>query len=222
MNNNLAHWNKLSQVPTDRLKTIGFGYLKGKSDINPQWRIMAMTEAFGVIGFGWNYRIVRTWSEKGEDGQVMCFAEVAVKVKIDGEWGEEFSGIGGSMICELAGGKVKSNDEGYKMATTDALGVALKFVGVAASIYLGDFNGSKYLKAADETALVQPPAPQPARPQPPVGKAPCTENAFQQALNRILAGEIELAKKVKDSFALTEDQIQRLIAAETQAMAGAA
>jgi hypothetical protein len=71
------------------------------------------------------------------------------------------------------------------------------------------------------TRTQQQPAQQPA-PRPPVGKAPCTENAFQQALNRILAGEAVLGRQVRDTFALTEDQIQRLIAAETQAMAGAA
>ena len=142
---NLDYWNKVKQPPQNALKRIEFGYLKGKSDINPQWRLMAMTQAFGTVGHGWTYRIVRTWSENGSDGAVMCFAEVAVKTKIDGEWGEEFYGIGGSEIIEVAKVKPKSNDEGYKKATTDALGVAFKAVGVAADIYFGNYDGSKYL-----------------------------------------------------------------------------
>lgn len=148
-NDNLNVWNLVKQTPNDFLKKIEYGYLKGKSDINPQWRLMAMTQAFGVVGHGWTYRIVRTWSETGADGQVMAFSEVAVKTKINGEWGEEFFGTGGSTIVELAKGILKSNDEGYKMATTDALSVAFKAVGVAADIYLGNFDGSKYKREID-------------------------------------------------------------------------
>lgn len=149
-NDNLKVWNMVKQPNQTVLKKIDYGYLKGKTDINPQWRLMAMTQAFGLVGHGWTYRITRTWSEKGLDGQMMAFAEVAVKTKYEGEWGEEFYGIGGSMIAELAKGVVKSNDEGYKMAVTDALSVAFKAVGVAADIYLGNYDGSKYLRDTSE------------------------------------------------------------------------
>ena len=40
--------------------------------------------------------------------------------------------------------RAKPNDEGYKMAITDALGTAMKVIGVAADIYRGNFDGSKY------------------------------------------------------------------------------
>lgn len=150
MKDNLEIWNFVKRPPQTVLKKIEFGYLKGKSDINPQWRLMAMTQAFGMVGHGWTYRIVRTWSETGADGQVMAFSEVAVKTKMNGEWGEEFYGTGGSTIVELSKGNLKSNDEGYKMATTDALSVAFKAVGIAADIYLGCFDGSKYTKDIEE------------------------------------------------------------------------
>ena len=150
MSINLKIWNDIKRPPSSVLKKIDFGYLKGKSDINPQWRLMALTQASGVVGHGWTYRIVRTWSETGGDGQVMAFSEVAVKTKLNGEWGEEFFGTGGSTIVELSKGNLKSNDEGYKMATTDALSVAFKAVGVAADIYLGNYDGSKYLRDTSE------------------------------------------------------------------------
>lgn len=147
--NNLKIWNDVKQTPSNFLKKIEFGYLKGKSDINPQWRLMAMTQAFGPVGHGWTYRIVRTWSEAAPSGSIMCFAEVAVKTKFEGAWGEEFSGIGGSEIVEIAKGQLKASDEGYKKAVTDALGVAFKAVGVAADVYLGNYDGSKYLYEYD-------------------------------------------------------------------------
>lgn len=37
------------------------------------------------------------------------------------------------------------------MATTDALSVAMKMLGVAAEIYLGNFDGSKYKTSASPT-----------------------------------------------------------------------
>ncbi len=58
---NLQIWNAVKQTPSNFLKKIEFGYLKGKSDINPQWRLMAMTQAFGPVGHGWTYRIVKLW-----------------------------------------------------------------------------------------------------------------------------------------------------------------
>lgn len=149
MSDNLKIWNAVKQVPPIFLKPIGFGKLKGKSDINPQWRIMAMTQAFGVVGHGWTYRIVRTWNESAPDGSVMCFAEVAVKTKIDGEWGQEFGGIGGSNSIEKNKNGLVANDDGYKMAVTDALSVAFKAVGIAADIYMGNYDDSKYQYKAD-------------------------------------------------------------------------
>jgi hypothetical protein len=37
-----------------------------------------------------------------------------------------------------------NSDEAFKMATTDALSVALKMIGVASAIYEGKWDGSKY------------------------------------------------------------------------------
>lgn len=150
---NLSVWKKVSKTPPVFLREITSGNLKGKHDINPQWRLMAMTQAFGMVGHGWTYRIVRTWSEqstalakdkKSPDPTMMVFVEVAVKTKINGEWGEEFYGIGGSQIVQQFNNYSSANDEGYKMALTDALSVAFKAVGVAADIYFGNFDGSKY------------------------------------------------------------------------------
>lgn len=161
---NLQIWNAVKQTPSNFLKKIEFGYLKGKSDINPQWRLMAMTQAFGPVGHGWTYRIVKLWSEPCTDGNVMAFAEVAVKTKLDGVWGEEFSGIGGSTIVDKNKNGIAANDEGFKKAVTDALGVAFKAVGVAADVYLGNYDGSKYVNNFDQAFDNSNPAPQQTAP----------------------------------------------------------
>lgn len=44
---NLAIYNKVRQVPDEAKKRITGGRLNGMTDINPMWRIKAMTELFG-------------------------------------------------------------------------------------------------------------------------------------------------------------------------------
>lgn len=205
---NLQIWNTVNQVPSQFLKPITFGALNGKSDINPQWRLQAMTQAFGVVGHGWTYRIVKLWTETGADGQMMAFSEVAVKTKMNGEWGEEFSGIGGSMLCQIASSKLKSNDEGYKMATTDALSVAFKAVGVAADIYLGNFDGSKY-KFDYSKAYFEPEPPKrnPNHTYNANGVRTLNKAEFDAAIGAVKSGKVTIETMLDESkFALDSEQ----------------
>ena len=177
---NLEIWNKLKQPPKEALKTIIGGRLKGMSDINPQWRYQAMTEVFGVCGFGWKYEIVRIWNESAPEGQVLAFAEVKVYTSRDiahNTWSDPIPATGGSMLVEKESKGLHVNDEGYKMAITDALGTAMKMLGVAADVYMGKFSGSKYKDAppvAEETeaagTVTPPPAVGKVTPPPAAGK----------------------------------------------------
>lgn len=147
---NLEKWNELSRVPVSHLKTIQFGALKGKSDINPQWRYKAMTEVYGECGKGWSHRLSDVQIVDGANGEVLIFVEVKV-------WAgdKEFTGVGGDKIVTKDKNGLRSNDEAMKMAYTDALGTALKYVGVASEIYEGNFDGSKYADPTDATALAE-------------------------------------------------------------------
>ena len=161
MEDNLRVWDAVCRPPLSALKTIKGGRLTGKSDINPQWRIRAMTETFGTCGIGWKFTIDRLWTEPGVDGVVFAFAQVSVYVKDGqpgqrgGEWSAPIPGVGGHKLIVDEKGGLYSNDEAYKMATTDALGTAMKMLGVAADIYLGNFDGSKYLTPSPDEAREQ-------------------------------------------------------------------
>lgn len=144
MSENLRIWNRLRTPPPDALKPIQAGRLKGKRDISPQWRLEAMTETFGPVGIGWSYKIEKLWTEPGSEGQVAAFAEIALRIRVDGEWSEPIPGIGGSMLIESEKRGLHTSDEAYKMAITDALSVAMKQLGVAADIYRGLADRSKY------------------------------------------------------------------------------
>ena len=141
----------LSQPPKSALKQIGGGRLRNFTDINPQWRYEAMTEAFGLCGVGWYYDIIRTWEKECASGEILVFMEIALYVKENGEWSKPIRGTGGNKIVNIEGGKLVPNDEGYKNAETDALSVAMKKIGMGADIYAGRWDGSKYADLKPET-----------------------------------------------------------------------
>jgi len=156
---NMEIWRKLSRPPKERLKQIRGGRLSGMTDVNPQWRYQAMTEQFGPVGVGWKYEIVRLWNEHASEGQLFAFAQINLYWSDSGgdEWSEAVPGIGGSMLLQTEKkGKpeeyLHANDEGYKMAVTDALSVAMKALGVAADIYAGLWDGSKYRDSPETQA----------------------------------------------------------------------
>lgn len=141
---NMDIWDKVKRPPQTALKTIKAGRLSGMTDINPQWRLQVMTEMFGQCGVGWHYTIERTWTEPGANGELMAFVLVHLHTKTPEGWSAPIVGIGGSALVAKETSGLRANDEAYKMATTDALSVAMKQLGVAADIYMGLWDGSKY------------------------------------------------------------------------------
>lgn len=144
-NNNLSIYNKVRSVPQTALKTIGAGRLKGMSDVNPVWRILAMTDTFGVCGIGWKYEITKQWTETF-GSEIKGFCNINLYVKVDGTWSDAIPGTGGSSFVTMERNGVYVNDEVFKMSLTDALSVAMKSLGVAADIYFakGADLGTKY------------------------------------------------------------------------------
>ena len=55
---NLCIYEQDRHCPTEALKDIVGGKLKGKSDINPMWRIRKLTELVGPAGIGWRASLV--------------------------------------------------------------------------------------------------------------------------------------------------------------------
>ncbi len=166
----LRIYDELARPPKEALRQITGGKLNGKTDINPQWRYRAMTEKFGMVGIGWKYTIMNLWNAPGAGGEVLAFAQVAVFIKEGDQWSEPIVGIGGSKLVTLEKGQPVSNDEGYKMAVTDAFSTALKMIGVAADIYAGRWDGTKYRDEPPETASKAPLKAPAARPEPPKAK----------------------------------------------------
>lgn len=152
---NMKYYNLLREVPQEAIKTIGAGRLKGMSDINPMWRIKALTETFGMCGFGWRYEITKQWTEVGKDDEIRAFCNINLYVKIEGEWSEAIPGTGGSSLTTVERNGTYVSDECYKMALTDALSVACKALGVGANVYFAK-DRTKYFVPAETAEAPTP------------------------------------------------------------------
>jgi hypothetical protein len=139
---NLALWNRLKR--TDPKATKPFtrsGGFRG-TQIDPTWRLQMMTEAFGPIGKGWGYeqlewtvqeRMVficcRVWYVHPETGEVLYTGP---------QWG------GTELVQRNRDGTERPIDEAFKMSITDAVGKCCVQIGLAADVYMGQFDDSKY------------------------------------------------------------------------------
>lgn len=142
---NLAIYNAVRSVPDSAKRRIEAGRLKGKTDINPMWRIKALTETFGPCGFGWKYVITDKRLEQGANGEVAAFLDIDLFVKADGVWSDAIPGTGGSAFVAKEKNGLYTSDECFKMALTDAISVACKALGFGADVYW-DADRSKYDK----------------------------------------------------------------------------
>lgn len=142
MTDNLALYNRYAQPPRDALKAFCNGKFSG-TDINPMWRIKALTEAFGPCGLGWYTEVKRMWREDTPDGAATVYCEVLLYVKYDGDWSRPIAGVGGNTLTRVTRNGSSTTDEAYKMAYTDALGIACKALGFGADIWWKS-NDTKY------------------------------------------------------------------------------
>lgn len=141
---NLTIYESFRKVPDEAKKEIKGGRLSGKTDINPMWRIKALTERFGPCGIGWKIEIVKSWNEACEStGEVAAFVQINLYFKHDGEWSEAIPGTGGSSFAAKEKLGPYMSDECYKMALTDAISVSCKMLGVGADVYW-EKDSSKY------------------------------------------------------------------------------
>lgn len=132
---NLEIYERVRQVPTSAQREIQAGRLKGKTDINPMWRIKALTEQFGPCGIGWKYTITDKRLENGANNEVSAFVDIDLYIKVDGEWSDAIPGTGGSAFVTSERNGLYTSDECFKMALTDAISVACKALGFGADVY---------------------------------------------------------------------------------------
>lgn len=139
-------WDKLKDTPREAKKTITGGKLNGFTDINPMWRLRRLTELFGACGIGWKYEVTERHTIDGANGERMCFVEILLYFKDGDTWSAPIPGYGGSMLIDKTKNGLQCNDDGFKMALSDAIGTACKALGMSEDIYMSGAanSGSKY------------------------------------------------------------------------------
>lgn len=159
-NPNMRIYDAVRSVPPEAIKPITAGRLKGKSDINPMWRIKVLTEQYGPCGEGWYTEGVRYWTVMQEKSLEMAvFCELQLHTKGENGWSAPIYGIGGNTVIAAEKNGLYLDDEAYKKAYTDALSVACKALGIGADVYWQS-DRTKYSGVTDpdtrQTAAVHP------------------------------------------------------------------
>ena len=152
MPDNMIVYDAVRAVPNAAKRSITAGRLKGKTDINPMWRIKVLTEQFGVCGFGWKYEILSERLETGANNEISAFVTIHLYVKIGDAWSAPIPGVGGSAFVAKERSGLYTSDECFKMALTDAISVACKALGVGADVYW-DADASKYTNPNAQPAM---------------------------------------------------------------------
>ncbi len=148
--NNMEVWNQLAETPEEAKRKISGGRLNGFTDINPMWRLRRLTEVFGPCGIGWTYKVVSQREVAGANGETALFLDVELQVRVGEQWSAPIPGLGGNMLVAKESGGLRTNDEAYKMALSDAIGTACKALGMSEDVYMSGKGrtGSKYQEAA--------------------------------------------------------------------------
>lgn len=155
MSENLKIWDQLRRVPPDQLKPFQrSGGFKGTA-IKPMWTVHRMTEVFGPVGLGWSmgepqFQIVPAGEE------VMVFCTVAVWHNRGNLETTPFYGVGGDKVLVKQSSGLRTDDEAFKKAYTDALTNALKLLGAGADVHMGLWDGNKYVDDKPEAEPEKP------------------------------------------------------------------
>lgn len=149
---NMRYYAAMKECPENAKRAIQAGKLKGKTDINPMWRIKVLTETFGPCGEGWKTENTQYWTTPGAEGEVVAWCSLELRYKEGEDWSLPVLGIGGAMLVDTQKGKLVTNDDAYKMAYTDAISVACKALGMAADVYW-DNDRTKYDRPASPPAI---------------------------------------------------------------------
>lgn len=170
---NLRHWSALEKTdPTATKPFSRAGGFKGTAT-KPIYHEKKLTEHFGPCGMGWGmekpeFQLVTAGDE------ILVFCTVALWY-IDVRESQKVWGIGGDKVVARRGDGAFANDEAFKAAFTDALGNAMKHIGVGADVHMGEFD--KY--GRDEPTQRTAPAPAQQRTAP-VPSSPVTNGTGQQ------------------------------------------
>jgi hypothetical protein len=159
---NMEVWEKLRMIPKHAQKPFSRANGFNGTAINPMWTIKTMTEIFGACGTGWGIGKPEFTTIPADD-ELLVYCTVTVWYMPPVASGLQLPpshlvGVGGDkVLTKQSNGALSTDDEAFKKAFTDAVTNALKTLGAGADIYLGVYDGNKYV---DDLANSDPPLPE--------------------------------------------------------------
>lgn len=145
MPDNLAIWNTLGRTSPEHTKqfTRGGGF-KGTA-VKPIYTEQKMTEQFGPCGIGWGFSEPTFQLVPGSEGQTAVYCWLTLWYIHDGARSAPIPGVGGDFVIVKQSSGLRTDDEAFKKAFTDAIGNAMKHIGMSADVHMGRFDDSKYV-----------------------------------------------------------------------------
>lgn len=185
MTDNLAIWSTLAKTdPAHTKKFVRGGGFRGTA-VKPIYTDQKMTQQFGPCGIGWGITAPTYQTVPTPEGEVAVFCWLSVWYVSEGKRSADIPGVGGDFVIKKTSKGLTPDDEAFKKAATDAIGNAMKHIGMSADIHMGQHDDDKYVadlqrEMREEAAGngAKPPAPPPpaARPAP----APVTKQLTAQ------------------------------------------
>lgn len=134
-------WDKLGKTDPEHTKAFSrAGGFRGTA-IKPMASYRLMTEEYGACGIGWGVN-EPTFQVVPAGDEILVFCTVSIW---HGTKEQTVFGVGGDKVVVKYSTGLKSDDEAFKKAFTDAVTNALKLIGVGADVHMGLFDDNKYV-----------------------------------------------------------------------------
>ena len=219
MADNMRIYHAFEHTPSTAKKPIVAGRLKGKTDVNPMHRIKQLTERFGPCGLGWYTDILSKSTQEGPNGELMCFIDLNLYYRESptDQWSAPVFGSGGNTLISKESKGLYANDEGWKMAYTDALSIACKELGMCADVYFEsdyskysqpNFENDEQLRQPNTIPQGKPPqsAPRQKCMAAPGQKEYIVQNASDELYQNAMTGELIYAM-IRGDFEVNESKL---------------
>jgi hypothetical protein len=147
-------WERLSKTDPSQTKSFKRGGGFTGTAVKPIYTVQRMTEEFGPCGIGWGITEPKFEIVHGDNKEILVFCTVSIWISEDNGL-QYIYGVGGDKVVT----HIKANeqykrperwendDEAFKKAFTDAVGNAMKYLGMSADVHMGLFDDSKYVTA---------------------------------------------------------------------------
>lgn len=139
MSENLDLWNKVCTSDPAHTKKVTFG--RPITAIDPYQQVKSATEQFGPAGKGWGWEV--------RDTVILPTNEIGILIRVWHGSPDRYIEQWGQSSFYTDNAESKKDKDCFKKATTDGVTKCLSYIGFNADIFLGQFDGNKYVEGQE-------------------------------------------------------------------------